>query len=55
MKVNPINFNAEQLQLVEEIICSYYDQNINLDGKESVSGLLERIELLQDEIRSLKR
>jgi hypothetical protein len=55
MKVDPMNFNAKQLQMVEEIICSYYDQNINLEGKDSVSNLLQQIELLQDEIRSLKR
>lgn len=54
MKVNPMNFNVEQLQQVQEIVCSYYDQNINPVSEESVSSLLQQIELLQDEIRNLE-
>jgi len=47
-------FDAGQLQKIEKMVCFYYELDINLEGIESISHLLQRIEFLQDEILSLK-
>ena len=47
-------FDSEQLQKLEKIICFYYELDINLEGIESISHLLERIEILQNEISDLR-
>lgn len=47
-------FDARQLQKLEKIVCFYYELDINLEGIESISHLLQRIEFLQDEILGLK-
>ena len=46
--------DAEQLQQLEKIICFHDELNINLEGIESISHLLQKIEFLQDEILNLK-
>jgi len=46
--------DAEQLQQLEKIICLHYELNINIEGIESISHLLQKIEYLQDEILNLK-
>jgi len=47
-------FDAEQLQQLEKIICLHYEWNINIEGIDSISHLLQKIEYLQDEILNLK-
>lgn len=47
-------FDAGQLLKLEKIICFYYELDINLEGIESISHLLERIEILQNEISDLR-
>ena len=47
-------FDAGQLQQLEKIVCFYFELDINLEGIESISNLLQRIESLQDEIIALK-
>lgn len=46
--------DAGQLQQLEKYIRLYYDLDINLEGIETISHLLQRINYLQDEIISLK-
>ncbi len=43
-----------QLQQLEKFIRLYYELGINLEGIETISYLLQRIESLQDEIIKLK-
>lgn len=43
-----------QLQQLEKIIRLYYELDINLEGIESITHLLHRIESLQDEIIILR-
>jgi len=45
--------NADQIQLLEKII-RLYELDINLEGIETITYLLERISQLQNEIISLK-
>jgi len=47
-------FDSGQLQQLEKIICFHYELDINLEGIESISHLLQRIESLQDENAGLK-
>lgn len=47
-------FDAGQLLKLEKIICFYYELDINIEGIESISHLLERIEILQNEISDLR-
>jgi len=47
-------FDAKQLQQLEKMVCFYYELDINVEGIDSISHLLERIESLQDEIVALK-
>jgi chaperone modulatory protein CbpM len=46
--------DAGQLQQLEKFILFYYELDINLEGIETISHLLERINSLQDEITTLK-
>lgn len=43
-----------QLQQVEKFIRFYYELDINLEGIETISHLLEQINKMQDEIRTLR-
>ena len=45
---------AEQLQQLEKFIRLYYELNINLEGIDTITHLLQRIKFLQDEIIELK-
>lgn len=47
-------FPASQLAEVERYIHLYYDLSINVAGIDAIHHMLERIEDLQREIRSLK-
>ena len=46
--------DADQLQQVEKILRFYYDLDINLEGIETITHLLQRVNSLQDEINTLK-
>jgi hypothetical protein len=43
-----------QLQAIEKFSNLYYELNINLDGIDAISHLLQKIETMQEEIRNLK-
>lgn len=45
---------ADQLQQLEKIVRLYFDLNINLEGIETITHLLQRINSLQAEIITLK-
>ena len=44
----------QQIQTIEKFSNLYYELNINLDGIDAISHLLQRIETMQEEIRQLK-
>jgi hypothetical protein len=44
----------EQLPLLEKIVCFHYDLDINIEGIEAISHLLEQIDEMKNEIHSLK-
>ncbi len=44
----------EQLPLLEKIVCFHYDLDINIEGIEAISHLLEQIDEMKDELNSLK-
>lgn len=44
----------EQLPQLEKFVRFYYDLDINLEGIETITYLLQRIEILQNEIIKLK-
>ena len=46
--------DAGQLQLLEKFLRFYYDLDINLEGIETITHLLQRINSMQDEIVSLR-
>jgi len=46
--------DAEQLRQLEQIVRFYYELDINLEGIETISHLLQRISTMQDEINSLR-
>jgi len=46
--------DADQLQQVEKFIRFYYDLDINLEGIETITHLLRRMNAMQDEITSLR-
>jgi hypothetical protein len=46
--------DANQIQQLEKFIRLYYELNINLEGIETITHLLERINSLQDEIITLR-
>ncbi len=45
---------AGQLQQLEKYIHFYYELDINLEGIETITHLLQKIDNMQDEIRLLK-
>ena len=45
---------ADQLQQLEKFICLYYELDINLEGIETITHLLQRINSMQDEIIALR-
>ena len=46
--------DAAQLQQLEKFIRFYYELDINLEGIETITHLLQRISYMQEEIRMLK-
>jgi len=46
--------NAEQLQQLEKFIRLYYDLDINLEGIETITHLLQRMNSMHDEILMLR-
>jgi hypothetical protein len=46
--------HSEQLPQLEQYIRLHYDLDINLPGIDAISNLLQRIELMQGEIKTLK-
>lgn len=44
----------EQLPILEKIVCFHYDLDINIEGIEAISHLLEQIDQMKDEIHTLK-
>jgi len=53
--INETGFiDSGQLQQIEKIIRLYYDLDINLEGIETITHLLQKITSLQDEIIVLK-
>ena len=46
---------ANQLSSLEKYVRLYYDLQINIEGIEAVTHLLERIKELQHEVRRLKQ
>ena len=46
--------DADQLQQVEKFVRFYYDLDINLEGIETITHLLNRMNAMQDEIISLR-
>jgi chaperone modulatory protein CbpM len=46
--------DANQLQQIEKCIRFYYDLDINLEGIETITHMLQRICSMQDEIVSLR-
>jgi hypothetical protein len=51
---NSLFIQQEQLPLLEKIICFYYDLDINIEGIEAISHLLEQIDEMKEEIHNLK-
>jgi hypothetical protein len=46
--------DAGQLQQLEKFIRFYYELDINIEGIETITHLLQRVKSLQDEIIALK-
>jgi hypothetical protein len=46
--------DAEQLQQLEKYIHFYYELDINLEGIETITHLLQRIEAMHDEMVALR-
>ena len=46
--------SASELQRLEKFARMHYDLNINMEGIEAINHMLERVELLQEEITILK-
>jgi len=53
-KKEKIYLEATQLQQVEKFIRFYYEFDINLEGIETITHLLQRLNSLQEEITSLR-
>jgi chaperone modulatory protein CbpM len=53
--ISEINYvHSDQLHLLEQYIRLHYDLEINLAGIEAITYLLEKMEAMQDEIRTLR-
>ena len=46
--------DADQLQQVEKFMHFYYDLDINIEGIETITHLLQRMNAMQDEITILR-
>ncbi len=46
--------DADQLKQIEKFINFHYELDINMEGIETISWLLNRMEAMQDEIRTLR-
>jgi hypothetical protein len=46
--------DADQLKQLEKYIQFYYELDINLEGIETITHLLQRVKVMQDEIQMLK-
>lgn len=46
--------DTEQLQQLEKIVRFYYDLDINLEGIETITHLLQRMNAMHDEITALR-
>lgn len=46
--------NVSQLQRLEKIVLFFYELDINLEGIETITYMLQRINAMQDEITALK-
>jgi hypothetical protein len=46
--------SSEQLRQLEKFILMHYELNINIEGIEAITHLLERMRKLQEEISGLK-
>lgn len=46
--------HPEQLQQVEQFVRLYYDLDINLAGIDAIANLLQKVNKMNEEIRSLK-
>lgn len=44
----------DQIGQLEKLVCFHYDLDINIEGIEAITHLLQRIDELQHEIKSLK-
>jgi len=49
-----VYIHSDQLQELERIVRLYYEMDINLEGIETISHLLQRISQMQDEITALR-
>ena len=53
--IKEISFiDISQLRQLEKIVRFYFDLDINLEGIETITHLLQRINSMQDEIRTLR-
>ena len=46
--------DAEQLQQLERIVRFYYELDINLEGIETITHLLQRLNIVQEENKALR-
>ncbi len=46
---------SRQLPLLEKYTRLHYDLDINLEGIEAISHLLQRLEIMQNEVENLRR
>jgi hypothetical protein len=46
--------HQDQLRQLEKIVCFHYDLDINIEGIEAISHLLEQIDDMKEEINTLK-
>ncbi len=53
-KDKSIFIQQEQLPILEKIVFFHYDLDINIEGIEAISHLLEQIDEMKNEINSLK-
>lgn len=49
-----VYIDAEQLEQLEKIVSFYYELDINLEGIETITHLLQRIKSLNDENTALR-
>lgn len=54
IRKDTVFIDTEQLRQIEKYIRLFYELDINLEGIETITHLLHRINSLQDEIKTLK-